>query len=249
VLNLQQLLERHRPEPILLLVSKRQWAEIVLAQRGREDEFCVRLVLDEAGRREALDGLVSVAVALTAPAAVGSAIFLHAAPATTVRLCFATPCLDTEALCGVQDRPVSGTSAEVAIEGLLDVQLGWCVGVAQKRIQAHDDAGSAETALAAIALCNALLCGVRPLDIADAFDCDDMLTVDADERGKTGVYGGVVDFGGCGVELRHNLGLSVHPRCSTQKNRNIPRYTHHTHPQHTPTLSPSTQYPSGTRAA
>lgn len=43
------------------------------------------------------------------------------------------------------------------------------------------------------------------LDIADALDGYNVFAIYADERCETGVYGSVVDFLRCGIELRYDL--------------------------------------------
>lgn len=65
LLDLQQLLQRDGSIPPLLLVTESERLEIMLSQCRREDQFGIRLVLDESRRRESLDRLIVSAVART----------------------------------------------------------------------------------------------------------------------------------------------------------------------------------------
>lgn len=84
--------------------------------------------------------------------------------------------------------------------------LGWALVIPQQSIQAHDYARCAEAALATVALSDTLLGGMRLLDVADAFDRDDMFAVNAGKRGKTGIDACMVDLFGGWIVLGDNDG-------------------------------------------
>ena len=69
----------------------------------------------------------------------------------------------------------------------------------------HNNAGGAETTLATVADRNPLLDGVGILHISDALDRNDMLAIDADQRGETCVDGGMVNLLGGLIEMRNHL--------------------------------------------
>lgn len=81
--------------------------------------------------------------------------------------------------------------------------------VSQQGIQAHDNSGRAETALAPMRFGHSLLGGMRALCVANALNGDDMLAVETYKRCETGIDTRVIDFLGGGVVLAHNNGAST----------------------------------------
>lgn len=110
---------------------------------------------------------------------------------------------------GIQDRAVAGAATQIAVKGLLDVMLARAVVVPQQSIQAHNNARGAEATLASVALGDPLLCWVRLLHIANAFDRDDVFTVEARQRRQAGIDAGMVDLLGRGIVLRDDDGAST----------------------------------------
>lgn len=83
--------------------------------------------------------------------------------------------------------------------------------VSQQGIQAHDNSGRAETALAAMRFGHAFLRGMRALCVANALNGDDMFAVETYKRCETGIDTRVIDFLGGGVVLAHNNCASTAP--------------------------------------
>src|SRR5690606_29225912 len=114
-----------------------------------------------------------------------------------------------EAMGCIQNWPVSGTAAEVPVERLLHVMFVWRRIVPQQGVEAHDDAGCAESALATITNRHPLLDRMGFVGAADTLDGDDMLPVDAGQGCQTSIYAGMVDLLGGWVILAHNDGASA----------------------------------------
>lgn len=58
----------------------------------------------------------------------------------------------------------------------------------------HNNSWSAETTLTAVANRDSLLNCVGILHVAKSFHCNDMLSVNTNQGGDTGVHGGMVDL-------------------------------------------------------
>ena len=85
-------------------------------------------------------------------------------------------------------------SAQVSVEPVLDVVEGRVRVAAQHSVEGHDDAGRAETALAAMQLGEALLDHVHAgAAVPDPLHRRDVARVDGAERGEAGVHGDVLD--------------------------------------------------------
>lgn len=109
----------------------------------------------------------------------------------------------------IEDGPVPRASTQVAVKGLFHlIRRGGCV-VPQQGIQAHDDAGRTETALASVGLCHPFLRGMGPLCVADSLNGDDMLAVETHKRRQAGIDAGVVDLLRRRVELAYNDGAGA----------------------------------------
>jgi hypothetical protein len=99
VLDLEQLLQRRRPKPLLPLIPKRERLELVSVQLRWENKFSVGFVFDEAWWCEAFDGLIVCrVVSLAASTTSTSTILLHATSAPAVGRSFAAPSLHAETL-------------------------------------------------------------------------------------------------------------------------------------------------------
>lgn len=106
----------------------------------------------------------------------------------------------------VKQRAITSAATQVTIKSFFNIVCRGVRVVAQQSIQAHHNAGSTETALTAVTLCDSFLDRVRPLHGPNTFDSNDMLAVDADEWSQTCVDRGMIDPLCCRIELRHNLG-------------------------------------------
>ena len=69
----------------------------------------------------------------------------------------------------------------------------------------HDYSRSTETTLTSIADRNPLLDGVGIFHIPNPFDCDNVLTINANEWSDTGIHGGMVDFLRCRIDMGDDL--------------------------------------------
>ena len=172
-------------------------------ERGRENELCLWVVFDEAGWCESLDWR-TVVKRLVPPTSTFSVTFLHAAASSAICFAHSTALGSAERLRRVQNRPVTGTPAEVAVKGLFHLELRRVVLVPKQSVRAHDNTRRAETALASIPHSNPLLHRMRPLHRSDPLHCDDMFSVNAHERRQAGVYAGVVYLFCCRVVLGDN---------------------------------------------
>lgn len=123
----------------------------------------------------------------------------------------------------VQNGSITRATTEIAIEGFLDVDFGRRRVVSHEGIETHDEAWCTESALAAITHGQPFLDSMRPLDMADALDADDMLAIYANQRGETGIDGGVVELLGGWVVLGYHNGTGATSTLGTSELR--PRQT------------------------
>ncbi len=96
---------------------------------------------------------------------------------------------------GFEDRAIAGAAAEVAGQGF--VGLVWIVGlhavaaILLQGEQAHDEAGSTEAALRAVAIDHRLLDAVQLTLMLEVFDGDQLLAVQGADEGQAGIQGAV----------------------------------------------------------